>query len=1019
MDEMEQYRELFMTEAEEHLQSLNQNLVDLENCPENTDIINLIFRSAHTLKGSARTLGFEHISQLTHHMEDILDNIRDGKIPVNHEIMDLLFKCLDALETMVGEIADGENETTVDYESIIDIIKNLKNKHLGGNIGNSAPPAPESVPSAEVSANVNSADAVANTVSCATNGNSGSTSNKQSYSLKNEKTVVKIEIKKDIDCNCEENEVSEVDINNEIDSEINGEIDIDNDVNSKIDENNSNNNKLNVPENIDEILAQMHQSSNTLCAISGALELPELQTSTKKISRFTKSVLDKKIDMDKDVLQMINKSLSIMNSIAKSIENKEEVQKYGNDDAINNLDNFVAQKVELKNSNSETDNNTDNNIDDEINGEDKINNFEEIEVEFDHTIFDYLKNLNKLAEEINNNSNIWHIKSEIEEDCMLKSVRFTMLLNSLNNDSKGKIIQSIPTIDDLKNVSYDNLDVLYAYSGSEEELESILNSACEMNYSKAVKVDIEINTDEVGNITELTDSLDCNSEDKEISCDYKIRFSIDQECALKSVRAYMVLKDLSEIGAIVDSCPSFERIKAGDSVINQVEVYFNSRADIDTVEDIIVKTPEIKNIDVATNKKDTQSTSANSSEDSDSDDPKSAEKSERKEGQSKKSESKKSQTVRVNIEKLDKLMNLVGEVVINRANFTQIATKYDLKELHNAVGRLNMLSTELQEEVMSMRMIPVAFVFNRFPRTVRDTARALNKEIDFIIEGSEIELDRTVLDELAEPLTHLIRNSLDHGIEHSDVRKQQGKPEKGLLKLIATRERDRVNIVIKDDGKGINPDAIRNNVVKKGLMSRDEVDKLTDNEAINLIFLPGFSTAEKVSDVSGRGVGMDVVRTKIESLGGSVSVHSEVGKGSEIVLHLPLTMAIIQTLLVKLKDQIYALPLTSVLDVVSVNKEEINNLEGQEAIIYRDHILPVTWLCDALHQYNDCSSKEIYVVVVEKNKGKIGLILDEVIGRDEIVVKPLTGILKNINGLAGATILGDGKVALILDLNNL
>ncbi|MCS3921751.1 two-component system chemotaxis sensor kinase CheA [Methanococcus voltae PS] len=1015
MDEMEQYRELFMTEAEEHLQSLNQNLVDLENCPENTDIINLIFRSAHTLKGSARTLGFEHISQLTHHMEDILDNIRDGKIPVNHEIMDLLFKCLDALETMVGEIANGENETTVDYESIIDIIKNLKNKHLGGNvenIGNSASPVPESTPSSEVSANVNSANAVANTVSCETNGNSVSVSNKQSYSLKNEKTVVIVEIKKDIDCNCEENEVSELDINDEID--VNSKIDkSNNDTDKNI---NTDNSKLNVPENIDEILAQMHQSSNTLCAISGALELPELQTSTKKISRFTKSVLDKKIDMDKDVLQMINKSLSIMNSIAKSIENKEEVQKYGNDDDINNLDNFVSQKVELKNSNVDTkeieiENDIENDI---VNGA-----FEEIEIEFDHTIFDYLKNLNKLAKEIDNNSNIWHIKSEIEEDCMLKSVRFTMLLNSLENDSDGKIIQSIPTIDDLKNVSYDNLDILYAYSGSEEKLESILNSACEMKYSKAVKVGIEINTDEIGNMTELTDSLDCNLDNKEISCDYKIRFSIDPECALKSVRAYMVLKDLSEIGAIVDSCPSFDRIKAGDSIINQVEVYFNTRADIDTVEDTIVKTPEIKNIDVTSNKKDNQSAIQNSSEDSDSEDSKSSGKSERKEGQSKKSESKKSQTVRVNIEKLDKLMNLVGEVVINRANFTQIATKYDLKELHNAVGRLNMLSTELQEEVMSMRMIPVAFVFNRFPRTVRDTARALNKEIDFIIEGSEIELDRTVLDELAEPLTHLIRNSLDHGIEHSEVRKQAKKPEKGLLKLIATRERDRVNIVIKDDGKGIDPDGIRNNVVKKGLMSRDEVDKLTDNEAINLIFLPGFSTAEKVSDVSGRGVGMDVVRTKIESLGGSVSVHSEVGKGSEIVLHLPLTMAIIQTLLVKLKDQIYALPLTSVLDVVSVNKEEINNLEGQEAIIYRDHILPVTWLCDALHQYNDCSSEEIYVVVVEKNKGKIGLILDEVIGRDEIVVKPLTGILKNINGLAGATILGDGKVALILDLNNL
>ena len=212
---------------------------------------------------------------------------------------------------------------------------------------------------------------------------------------------------------------------------------------------------------------------------------------------------------------------------------------------------------------------------------------------------------------------------------------------------------------------------------------------------------------------------------------------------------------------------------------------------------------------------------------------------------------------------------------------------------------------------------------------------------------------------------------------------------------------------------------MREKAFTKGLYTKEEAEKLTDNEAINVIFLPGFSTAEVVSDVSGRGVGMDVVSSKIESLGGSVTVNSEVGNGTEITLHLPLTMAIIQTLLVRLKEQIYALPLTSVLDVISVEKEQIKNLEGQEAIIYRNHILPVIWLKDALNTYGVSDSENLYVVVVEKNKGKVGVILDEVIGRDEIVVKPLTGILKNINGLAGATILGDGRVALILDLNNI
>jgi len=929
MDDMEQYRELFMTEAEEHLQSLNQNMVELENSPENAEeIINLIFRSAHTLKGSARTLGFEHISSLTHHMEDILDYIRDGRIKINREIIDLLFRCLDALEKMVSEVSDGEDTTNVDVESIVNSIKSVKNKYLSGNTHDA-----HVVVEPEVIIE----------------------SPKESASIKPE-----------IKCN-ENSSSQKVFPKNETETVI-------------IKGNVSDVENIEKPENLDEILSQMHESASALYTILDALGYGELKDTIKKIDELSTAVLDETVNLDNYSISVLKSALLAMERIAKAIEKGENVD---------------LDYRELNTS-----------ISNVLSNETSTEFKEDVEIVLDNTIFDFSEISDEIISELDSGKNIYHLKAKVSDDCMLKTVRLTMVISKLKQ--LGTVISSVPSEKELLEGGYNEIDVLYA---TELENPDISNQVCEMEYvlSKPVEFDIEHAASNVKNISEPVKTA---VNESEIASKYKITLKMDPECLLKAVRAYMVIKDLKKKGTVVKTEPSEEQIQTGVIDGETVAIYLDTDESEEDVKETIFKTPEIMNATIETQNLESITEKPSSSL-SKVDSEKEAAKKQQAEA------AKKSQTVRVNIEKLDKLMNLVGEVVINRANFTQIATKYDLKELHNAVGRLNMLATELQEEVMSMRMIPVAFVFNRFPRTVRDTAKALGKEIDFEIEGSEIELDRTVLDELAEPLTHLIRNSLDHGIESAEERVKKGKPEKGILKLIATRERDRVNIIIRDDGKGIDPDFMRQVVVKKGLYSKEEADKLTDNEAVNVIFLPGFSTAEKVSDVSGRGVGMDVVRSKIESLGGSVSIKSKIGVGTEITLHLPLTMAIIQTLLVKLNDQIYALPLTSVLDVISIGKNQINNLEGQEAIIYRNHILPVIWLKDALNQYGKSESENLYVVVVEKNKDKIGVILDEVIGRDEIVVKPLTGILKNINGLAGATILGDGRVALILDLNNI
>uniref|UniRef100_A9AB17 Chemotaxis protein CheA n=1 Tax=Methanococcus maripaludis (strain C6 / ATCC BAA-1332) TaxID=444158 RepID=A9AB17_METM6 len=919
MDDMEQYKELFMTEAEEHLQSLNQNMVELENCPEDSErIINMIFRSAHTLKGSARTLGFEHISSLTHHMEDILDYIRDGRIKVNPEIVDLLFKCLDALERMVSEVGDGEDTTSVDVDSLVEIIKSLKNKYLSGDYSEE-----DISDDVETTEEVVEEEPVKNTQS-----------NSSSIQLANESTSIVIK--------------------------------------------GNSNASVEKPENLDSVLNQMHESASALLTILDALEYNELKDTVKNIDELSTGMLNETVAITENSLAVLKSALLTMEQIAKVVEtgsNPKNDYSELNEKISLGLSETVGESVEDK------------------------------EIILDHTVFDLEEVSDALSSEINKNKKIYHVKAKVVDDCLLKAVRLTMVLSKLKEI--GEVISSIPSEAELLSSGSGELDCLVS---TYLENMDISNSVCEMEYVLSTELNFIFKNTSSKEIFEVPEP---KTKEKSYNApeQYKIDIKIDEECLLKAVRAYMVIKDLKEKGSILETEPSEEKIQEGNLGGNTVTIYYDSDESEEDIKELISKTPEITGFSIEPIHNDIeiseQPQKVKSSEDNGS------------KKQSDNSASKKSQTVRVNIEKLDKLMNLVGEVVINRANFTQIATKYDLKELHNAVGRLNMLATELQEEVMGMRMIPVAFVFNRFPRTVRDTAKALGKEIDFEIEGSEIELDRTVLDELAEPLTHLIRNSLDHGIEHSDERIKLGKPEKGILKLIATRERDRVNIVIKDDGKGIDPQAMREKAFTKGLYTKEEAEKLTDNEAINVIFLPGFSTAEVVSDVSGRGVGMDVVRSKIESLGGSVTVNSEVGNGTEITLHLPLTMAIIQTLLVRLKEQIYALPLTSVLDVISVEKEQIKNLEGQEAIIYRNHILPVIWLKDALNTYGVSDSENLYVVVVEKNKGKVGVILDEVIGRDEIVVKPLTGILKNINGLAGATILGDGRVALILDLNNI
>lgn len=375
--------------------------------------------------------------------------------------------------------------------------------------------------------------------------------------------------------------------------------------------------------------------------------------------------------------------------------------------------------------------------------------------------------------------------------------------------------------------------------------------------------------------------------------------------------------------------------------------------------------------------------------------------------------------MRVNIERLDSLMNLVEELVITKIRLLQLANLHKFNVLEEAMTSLNRLTNDLQEEVMAARMVPIEQIFNRFPRMVRDLAKKEGKEIDLVLDGGDIELDRTVLDEVGDPLVHILRNCVDHGVESPEDRKNQAKNPKSIIKLIARREKGYVTIEAEDDGKGINPDKLRESAVKKGIITKEDASKLADTEAINLCFMAGFSTNEKVTDISGRGVGLDVVKTKIEALGGFVKLESWVGKGTKITLKLPLTVAIVQSLMVKVSGEIYAIPITNVVRDLSVKKDQIKTIRGEEVILIRDELIPIVRL-QKLFGRNANDSEDLNVVVVERRGSNIGLVVDQLIGQQEVIIKNFDNrYLKRTKGFAGATILGDGNVALILDVGTI
>ncbi|MGF9907413.1 chemotaxis protein CheW [Brevibacillus porteri] len=496
-----------------------------------------------------------------------------------------------------------------------------------------------------------------------------------------------------------------------------------------------------------------------------------------------------------------------------------------------------------------------------------------------------------------------------------------------------------------------------------------------------------------------------------------IKVTLNENCLLKAARSYMVFDQLESMGEVIKTKPAVEDIE-NERFEQSFEIAYVTEQSIEKVRTTILNISEIQDVTIETIQLKSEAPPAPVVQQT----PAPAEKGAAEAPQAPvKKATAGGKTIRVDIERLDILMNLFSELVIDRGRLEQLAREIGKNELQETVEHMSRISGDLQNIILTMRMVPVEQVFNRFPRMIRDLQKDLNKKVNLEIIGAETELDRTVIDEIGDPLNHLLRNSLDHGIESPADRKKAGKPEEGKIELRAFHSGNHVFIEVKDDGAGINKDKVLKKALERGIVNPATADSMSDKQIHELLFAAGFSTAEVVSDISGRGVGLDVVKSKIESLGGSVSVDSVRGQGTTFLIQLPLTLSIISAMLVQVQDEKYAVPLSSIIETAVFKKDQIMMAHRQKVIDFRGRVVPLVSLQDIFQvpDNGETMEDEVAVVIVRKGEKMAGLVVDSFIGQQEIVLKSLGKYLVNVFAISGATILGDGQVALIIDCNSL
>jgi len=613
----------------------------------------------------------------------------------------------------------------------------------------------------------------------------------------------------------------------------------------------------------------------------------------------------------------------------------------------------------------------------------------------------------------------YKLKLEIDKDCNMKDVRALIVLQNL--EELGQVVSSKPTAAEIDEGEIgEELEILIESDSGEDALRS------------------------ASSITDIT-SVGISPVGEDVSetiPEYKLNISIEPECNMKDIRAMIVLQNLEKLGNIISTLPGLDEIDSGE-IKESFEVIISS----EEPEEAILKAAhgtEISDVKIEPYSQESpqqeegilpeeaKDESDEAAEETvaqiqvkeeipaETEDAKPAGPTEEKETkplEKGKDNGKKREVknLRVDISRLDQMMNLVEDLVINGGRLKQIAKEHQIKDMDEALNMVSRSISDLQNLMMYIRMIPLNHIFNRFPRVVRDVAHHDKKEVEFIMTGGETELDRSVIDGLGDPLLHLIRNGVNHGIETPDVRIAAGKDPKGTLKLTAYRDQGNVIIKLSDDGNGISRDNVLRKAIEKGLLSEEEAENLPDEEVPGLLFLPGFSTAEVITDISGRGVGLDVVKSAIESLKGSIKVKSVEGEGSTFTLTLPPTMAIIEVMMVRINNRRCAIPINAVVEVAKINMTDINRIGKSEAILLRDEVLQLHRLDEMFGQARPSG----IIVIVQYQGSKCCIPVDVVEGQQEIVVKPVSSIIGTCPGVSGVTIPGDGDVVPILDVNTM
>ncbi|MDM5246958.1 chemotaxis protein CheW [Lysinibacillus sp. G4S2] len=797
--EVNQYLEMFIEESKEHLQACSEHLLELEKNPADLAIVGEIFRSAHTLKGMSATMGFEDLADLTHKMENVLDAIRNEKIHVTPEILDVVFESVDHLEEMVMDIANG-GDGKRDVSSTVAQLKLIE---------------------------------------------------------------------------------------------------------------------------------------------LGEYAIPEVVATTETPVPAVASVLE-------------------YDSFEQTV---------------------ITQSAEQ-------------------------------------------------------GFNAFEISVRLREDCLLKAARVFMVFEILEKD--GDVIKSNPSVEKLEDEQFDQqFSVAFVTKESAEDMQKKIMKVSEVEEVIVATIATSVTT--VASVLEydgFEQTVIAQSAEQGFNA-FEISVRLREDCLLKAARVFMVFEILEKDGDVIKSNPSVDKLE-DEQFDQQFYVAFVTKESAEDMQKKIMKVSEVEEVIVATieqkqfneNEQAIQEVTATATVEPEAkpvtapENNTPAPKPAKAEAPAKADKSHApvgNKTIRVNIERLDILMNLFEELVIDRGRLQSIATEVNHGELNETVERMSRVMGDLQTIILTMRMVPVETVFNRFPKMIRQLSRDLNKKINLEIIGAETELDRTVIDEIGDPLVHLIRNSVDHGIENPTARRAKGKPEEGTVVLRAYHSGNYVFIEIEDDGAGINREKVLAKAISKGIVTQEQSYSMSDKQINELILASGFSTADVISDVSGRGVGLDVVKTTIESLGGNISIESTQDVGSIFSIQLPLTLSIISVMLVEIEKEIYAIPLSSIIETSIIRSSEIMNAHNQKVIDFRGKVVPLVFLEEIFEvPRKEPKNDEFHsVVIVRKGEKLAGLVVDSFIGQQEIVLKSLGNYLTNIFAISGATILGNGKVALIVDCNAL